>query len=245
MKRVGLIVNPIAGLGGRVGLKGSDGQVLQALALARGAEPRAAQRARLAIETLLAECDDVAMIAAPGAMGADALNGLPISVQVLPLDIHQPSTAEDTMRIARAMCDIPVDLLLFAGGDGTARDIYHAVGSSPPVLGIPAGVKIQSGVFAVTPLAAGEIAACFLSSSKPLTSDAEVADLDEETYISGEMNSRLFGVLRVPYLPNRRQNRKAPTPEAEAVRAQGIAADVAEKIQRGWLTILGPGMTAF
>ncbi|MGH3240488.1 MAG: ATP-NAD kinase, partial [Spirillospora sp.] len=50
--RFGLVVNPVAGLGGRVGLKGSDGADVQAKARALGAEPMAGERAGLALDEL-------------------------------------------------------------------------------------------------------------------------------------------------------------------------------------------------
>jgi predicted polyphosphate/ATP-dependent NAD kinase len=136
-----------------------------------------------------------------------------------------------------------VDLLLFAGGDGTARDIYSVVGEKLPVLGIPAGVKIHSAVFATQPRAAGEIAAAFLRGERIHLRESEVMDLDEESYRTGEMATTLYGFFKVPYRPHLLQNRKTPSPAAESARLEAISADVIESMQPGMLYVLGPGTT--
>jgi predicted polyphosphate/ATP-dependent NAD kinase len=108
------------------------------------------------------------------------------------------------------MLDIPIDLLLFAGGDGTARDICAAVETKLPALGIPAGVKIHSAVFTTNPRNAGEIAAAYLAGERIALRESEVVDLDEEAYRAGIVTTRLFGYLKVPYRPHLVQNRKSP-----------------------------------
>ncbi len=257
--RLGLIINPIAGIGGRVGLKGSDGAELQRQALALGAQPQSHLRTIRALEVLIPLAGQFELFTAPGEMGENTARQAGFVPQVLLTQTPGPTGPLDTIRAAREMLDTCVDLLLFTGGDGTARDIFAAVavlepalsGAQLPVLGIPAGVKIHSAVFATHPRTAGEIAAAFVRS--PLSSkgraerirlrESEVIDLDEETYRSGIVTTRLYGYLNVPYCPHLLQSRKVPTPAAESVRAEAIAADVIESMQPGGLYILGPGST--
>jgi predicted polyphosphate/ATP-dependent NAD kinase len=149
--RLGLIVNPIAGIGGRVGLKGSDGAEIQQMALRLGAVPQAQVRAAAALEVLTPWQDALELVTPPGLMGEDLARSCGFAPQVIGLLPPGPTSAADTRRFAQAMSNQPVDLLLFAGGDGTARDICAVVGESHPVLGIPAGVKIHSAVFATRP----------------------------------------------------------------------------------------------
>jgi predicted polyphosphate/ATP-dependent NAD kinase len=141
------------------------------------------------------------------------------------------------------MSGLPVDLLLFAGGDGTARNICAAVGESLPVLGIPAGVKIHSAVFATAPRHAGEIAATHLRGEPFNLRQSEVVDLDEDAYRMGLVTIRLYGYLNVPYRPHRLQNRKVPSPAVESARLEAIAAYAIESMLEGWLYVLGPGTT--
>ena len=243
MRRLGLIINPIAGIGGRVGLKGSDGAEIQRKALELGGEPQANLRAALALDVLAHLGEALELVTPPGNMGEKAARACGFVPKVIGRLPQGPTNAEDTLRAGREMLSIPVDLLLFAGGDGTARDIYNAVGSNLPVLGIPAGVKIHSAVFATNPRNAGEIAAAYLRVERIRLREAEVIDLDEEAYRSGKISLQLYGYLKIPYRPYQVQNRKVPTPAAETARMEAIAADVIESMQPGWLYILGPGTT--
>ncbi len=243
MKRFGLIVNPIAGLGGRVGLKGSDGVEIQRQARALGAQPQAYLRAGQALAELVAMRNEFELLTPPGEMGADIarLSGFVPHI----LGAIQPgnTSAADTMRCAREMQAHPVDLLLFTGGDGTARDIYAVVGEALPVLGIPAGVKVHSAVFARNPALAGALAANFLQGKATRLRLAEVLDLDEAAYRQGALSTTLFGYLQVPSLGGMLQNKKAPTPASESAQAQAIAAEVIDGMQDDRLYILGPGTT--
>jgi len=242
MKRLGLIVNPVAGIGGRVGLQGSDGSEIQQKALSLGAKPGSAARATQALEALVPLAGQFELFTAPGEMGAQVakLCGFIPHVLGKPTD---STTAEDTIRVARQMLSLPVDALLFAGGDGTARDIFTAVGTRLPVLGIPAGVKIHSAVFATHPRVAGELAADFLQDRRIRLQEAEVVDLDEEAYRHGLVDARLYGFLKVLYAANHLQGKKVPTPTSEPVRMEAIAAEVVASMQPGWYYIIGPGTT--
>ncbi|MFZ5820442.1 MAG: ATP-NAD kinase family protein [Chloroflexota bacterium] len=242
-KRLGLIVNPTAGLGGRVGLKGSDGEIVQKKALALGAVPRALERAREALTALLPLKDDIEIVTCPGEMGAEAASSLGFSAQVIGRIEAGKTSAEDTRRAAQSMKEMGVALILFAGGDGTARDMYDAVGLSAPVLGIPAGVKIHSPVYATHPRAAGELVALLLGGKKVDFHEAEVVDLDEGAYQAGTVSTRLYGYLEIPFARQFVQNAKSASPASEQAAAQEIAASVVAQMQPGAAYIVGPGTT--
>jgi predicted polyphosphate/ATP-dependent NAD kinase len=242
--RVGLVVNPIAGIGGRVGLKGSDGAETLARALTLGAVPSSGPRAVRALERLRAEAPEGSfeLLVAPGPMGAEPARAAGVGGRVVGELASSMTTAEDTRAIALAMRGV-VDLLLFAGGDGTAADVLASVGDAVLAIGIPAGVKIHSAAFAVTPEAAGDLAA-MLARGVPLREvEAEVLDLDEDAYRRGEIAPRLVGYLRVPEERRLVQPRKAPTPASEAVALGSVAADVVEHMEPGRAYVLGPGTT--
>jgi len=271
VKRLGLIVNPVAGLGGRVGLKGSDGAQTQTRALMLGAVPRAAARAAEALQALHGVAGDFELVTCPGSMGADVARICELDPVVVDSNLRPDrstydsrenkgtgttagtnsgvfsnlgrTTAADTRRAAQAMRDLGVALLLFAGGDGTARDIATAIGTDMPALGIPAGVKMHSAVFTHHPRDAGALAMRAVTSDALALRDAEVLDLDEEAYRNGDVAPRLYGYLRVPVAPRHVQNRKAPSPAAESAQLDAIAADVVEQMRPGWLYVLGPGTT--
>ncbi len=241
--RLGLIVNPMAGLGGRVGLKGSDGESIQQRAIALGAQPRAGERAREALTALLPLKDDIEIVTYAGEMGAEAAESLGFRAQVIGRIEAGRSRAQDTRRAAQSMKEMNVALILFAGGDGTARDVYDAVGSDVAVLGIPAGVKIHSPVYAVHPRAAGELAARLARGERLAFREAEVIDLDEEAYRSGKVSTRLYGYLKVPFVRQFVQSAKSASPASEQEAAREIAAFVVGQMQPGVAYIVGPGTT--
>jgi predicted polyphosphate/ATP-dependent NAD kinase len=243
MKRIGLIVNPVAGIGGRVGLKGSDGVEIQRRAIELGAVPRAGARAMEAIQVLAEQQLDMEFFTPPGEMGAALLREAGFTPHVVGEIDAKQTTAEDTIKAAQLMVEKQVDVLVFAGGDGTARDIYTGAGEYYPVVGIPAGVKIQSAVFATRPRTAGELIAAFISETGFRLEQAEVIDLDEEAYRRGLISTRLYGYLTIPFHRRWVQNSKAPTPASEKAQMEAIALEVVENMQPGCAYILGPGTT--
>ncbi|MEU8893812.1 NAD(+)/NADH kinase [Streptomyces sp. NPDC048442] len=254
MIRLGLVVNPVAGLGGRVGLGGSDGRDTQCRALTLGAVPHAGERATAALRELTARGGEFELLTASGAMGDEAARGAGLRSRVVdravpaPVRVWRPggTGASDTVAAVRALAAHGVDLLLFAGGDGTARDVLTALGegSTQPVLGIPTGVKMHSAVFAVNPRAAGEVAAAWLAPhGRPELRGAEVMDRDEEQLRKGRLSSRLYGWLPVPYVPVRVQQRKAGSTAASPEAVGGMAAELASRLSPEDLLILGPGTT--
>jgi predicted polyphosphate/ATP-dependent NAD kinase len=242
--RAGLIVNPVAGLGGAVGLKGSDGADLQARARSLGAVPHAAERADRALTRLEYRTPDVTIVAAPGELGANVAAAHSLPVDVLPIPVRTGlTTADDTRAAARGLVSRGVDLILFAGGDGTTRDLHDAVGDAVPVLGIPTGVKMHSGVFATTPESAGDAAAAFLAAGDAaLTREGEVVDLDEE--LDGVIATRLYGALRVPDDPLRVQPMKASAPSvSDEAALAAVCASIADGMDPRRLYLVGPGTT--
>ena len=242
--RLGLIVNPIAGLGGRVGLKGTDGEDVARRARESGAAPRAMIRAASTLTRLQAAwpADRPAPVLTCGAgdMGETSAKAAGWNASVVG-EAASETTAADTRRLAASMADTGVDLLLFAGGDGTARDICEAVAETVTTLGIPAGVKIQSSVFATSPGAAGETVAQHLA-GPGRTVEREVLDLDEDAFREGQVRPRLWGLLRVP-AGRLLQSRKAPTPAGDAAAGESIAAETEALLEPGERYILGPGTT--
>ncbi len=243
MKRLGLIVNPVAGMGGRVGLKGSDGAETQRRARELGAEETSPKRAVEALRRLKPMVANFELITYPSEMGEDEARKAGLNPKVIGKIKAGATTSSDTQRAAREMAKMGVDLLLFAGGDGTARDVYEAVDGKVPVLGIPSGVKIHSGVYAVSPSAAGELAAMFLLGDAISLHDAEVMDIDEDAYRSDRLSARLYGYLRVPHEDALVQGSKEASPVSEDENLRGIAEDVVEGMDPDTLYLLAPGST--
>ena len=238
MRCIGFIVNPVAGMGGSVGLKGTDGMVTEAVR--RGAEPHAADRAAITLGSLKQETG-LLFLTCSGRMGEDILKKTGMQNYVVRYEAPEMSTADDTKRAATAFLREGVDLILFCGGDGTARDVFDAVGRSAAILGIPAGVKMYSGVFAVDPVTAAGI----IAGEQPvLLRDAELLDVDEDAYRAGELRTRLYGIARVPAIPGSVQVAKQVFEEADEERAkEEIARFIMEIMQPGTLYILGAGTT--
>lgn len=241
MKKLGVIVNPVAGMGGRVGLKGSDGIEILQRAREMGARPEAPNRAAEALKILAGIKEQIEVLAYPDEMGASECREAGLSPEVIG-DIESGNTSpEDTMKAARQMADRGVDLILFAGGDGTARNIYTAIGAEIPVLGIPAGVKIHSAVYAINPRSAGEVASLFLQNKVLDLREAEVMDIDEDAFREGRVNARLYGYLKVP-VERRVQSVKSGA-RSEQAEVGGMAADVVHNMEQDTLYIIGPGTT--
>lgn len=244
MKKLGVIVNPVAGIGGRVGLKGSDGVEILRQARELGARSESTQRTIHALKLLEELQDRIQVITYPGGMGEDACRQAGLSPIVIGAIEDDQSTPEDTVCAARDMLDRKVDLTLFAGGDGTARDVCRAVGESLPVLGIPAGVKIHSAVYAVTPRGAGEVASMFLEGRLMAIREAEVMDIDEDAFRAGIITAKLYGYLRVPEESRFLQSVKAGSVLSEKEALQGMASDVVDKMtDSDCYFIIGPGTT--
>jgi len=238
MKRVGLIVNPVAGMGGSVGLKGTDGNVAEARR--RGAVPRAQDRAGITLG-LLAENPEIHWITCSGVMGGDVLSRAGIGNYEAVYTPDPESTSRDTMGAAQRIHDAGADLILFCGGDGTARDIFSTVGRDIPILGIPAGVKMYSAVFAVDPQVAAELVREFDTAR---VRDSEVMDVDEEAYRHNVLKTRLFGIARTPAAPGRVQASKQVYEEADEERAKAaIAQFIDEILLPGTLYFIGAGTT--
>jgi predicted polyphosphate/ATP-dependent NAD kinase len=248
--RIGFVVNPIAGMGGRVGLKGTDGVADQAAAA--GAKPTAPERARAFAEAVLNLTSghpslDFLWVTAGGEMGAGPLRGAgfpPARIEVV--DVPDPHTsAEDTKRTVAESIKAGAELILFCGGDGTARDVAEAAGERIPILGIPAGVKMYSGLFAVSPLAAANLLVAFLRGELRVGT-AEILDLDEEAYRKGEWRVRLFATAKTLVEPQLVSAGKMMVEELtdEAIRAE-LATHFSELFESnpGTLFLLGPGST--
>jgi len=246
--KIGLIVNPIAGMGGSVGLKGTDGDaVMQARLL--GATPVAPDRTEAFLAHFRPRADALWLVA-PGPMGEAYAASLTGQMTVIGERTPQgaaagpaSTTASDTRRLARLMVESGADLIVFVGGDGTARDLLDAVGVSVPVVGVPAGVKVYSSAFALSPRAAAEMVNAFDAGTD--VTEAEVLDIDEDAFRENRLEARHYGYLLVPSIQSLRQ------PGKEGARMtldslegkRDIAASFVERIDATTLYLLGPGTT--
>lgn len=251
--RLGFIVNPLAGVGGPNANKGSDDSDVQRQAMAGNIPLRAPARAAQFLEALCHEIPANSLpliITAPGRMGEEYLHALNISYQLAgPIlsDIGL-SSAADTIDQIHAMLLSVVDLVLFVGGDGTARDICSVVGTRIPVLGIPSGVKMHSGVFAVTPEAAAQVVARMLCAELASLVEGEVRDIDEQAFREGRVRSRHYGDMLVPSENQFVQHVKQGGMEVEELVLLDIAAEIRERLERigePAVVIFGPGSTTY
>lgn len=244
--RLGLVINPLAGVGGPSALKGSDGAEVVAEAKRRGAEPRAGERAKRCLAALNDRRQHIDILTWGGAMGADAARAAGFEPMILGAPHAPLSTAADTRAAVRALARAGIDLLLFAGGDGTARDVCSALTRPLPALGIPAGVKMHSGVYAVTPEAAANVIRLMQDGALIGLVTGEVRDIDEAELRAGRVNSRWFGDLQVPAEPRWVQQTKIGGRESEPLVLEDIAAEIAERMRAGSaddLWVIGPGST--
>lgn len=245
--KLGLVINPMAGIGGAVGLKGSDGSAIVAQAMRRGAQPHAQERALAA----LSKFRDIApapVYTAAGSMGQDVLGQAGIACELVYRPAREITTADDTVNAVAALCGHGIDLLLFAGGDGTARDVLDALKKCGleqklTVVGIPAGCKIHSAVYAVSPSQAGELVAGLINGELLSVKSAEVMDLDEDAFRAGQVRASCYGYMNVPVDEQRMQAMKQGGVDVESLVLQDIAADFIDNMEDDVLYLVGSGTT--
>jgi predicted polyphosphate/ATP-dependent NAD kinase len=243
--KLGLLVNPYAGIGGALALKGSDGVEIREKALALGAEKKALDKTRLTLEHILPIKHQVQLYVASGEMGETLAKDMGFDYLVVYQPENTQTESQDSEATAKALLAHQVDLILFAGGDGTARNVCHVVGNSVPVLGVPAGCKIHSAVYAITPAAAGRVLKQVIKGEIVSVSDAEVMDIDEALFRKGKVNARQFGEMQVPTELRYIQAVKMGGKESDELVLADIAAHIIEIIEDNpeHLFIMGSGST--
>ncbi len=243
IKTLGFIINPVAGMGGAVGLKGTDGKTILTKAIALGAKPIATQRAETFLNQLIPIKENLKLIVGAGYMGQIQAEKSGFSYKTIG-ESKKETSSEDTQSIAKGIVEDCVDLLVFCGGDGTTRDILKAVDLKVPVLGVPTGVKMHSAIFAVSPQAAARVTAIYLWKGLPLR-EAEVMDVDEQAFRKGHLSAELYGYLLSPYMPHLIQGNKmeSPVTESEVENQAAIAIYINEEMKPETIYIVGPGTT--
>ena len=240
--KLGLIVNPVAGLGGAVALKGSDGAQTAAKAIELGAEPKANSRTKAALEVLLPYKERLIIYTVNGDMGEKTAKALGFNVEVI-YNTAAITTSDDTENAVKILKDSGVDLVLFAGGDGTARNICHAIEDTVPVLGIPAGCKIHSGVYAITPKAAGRVVEMLVKGELVTLADADVMDIDEDAFRQGTVKAKRYGEMQTPSEVRYMQAVKNGGKETDELVLADIAAHVVSQMDEDTFYIMGSGST--
>ena len=243
--KVGLVLNPKAGVGGPVGLKGSDGVYDDAMSL--GGVSKVADRVAACLERIAH--DGIEWFTVPGEMGGDSLGHLGITFHLVDLGNTANTantantSAEDTRHVVRLLCEQGVDLLLFAGGDGTARDVADSIQNVAAVLGIPCGVKMHSGVFATTPVAAATLINKIIAGEILSVVTSDVRDIDENSFREGLVKTQFYGELPVPNDLRYVQQTKVGGKEIDALVVQDIAAYFTENMDLDALYLMGSGST--
>lgn len=240
MKKIGLIVNPIAGIGGRVGLKGSDGAEIKKKALEMGAVPMSPTRTVEALKQL--RDLDFQLYTYSGEMGEEEALEAGLTPIVIG-ETKEETTAEDSKKAASDLLEKEVELIVFAGGDGTARDVYSVVGEKIPVLGIPTGVKIHSGVFAVDPKSAGDLIKRYLTGGNVDVRLEEVMDIDEEAFRNNQLQAQLYGYMKTLYAEEYIQGGKESSRLSDESSVIGIANEITDEMRPNEVYVLGPGTT--
>ncbi len=246
---IGLIINPVAGMGGSVGLKGTDGEEILSKAIELGAEPNAQKRSEEFLDALKPIKSKIKFIACPKYMGEYVLKKKDYKFDKIEDPIFDDfeelydSSAEYTRKAAEIMVKkAPLRLIVFVGGDGTARDIFNVIDKKKPCLGIPAGVKIYSSVFSMNPSKAANLVMQFLWDEAPLKEE-EVMDIDEEAFREGELVSKLYGYMVVPYNPEYCQMSKTCTPDSDQANQERIAKKIVQDLKDDVFYLIGPGTT--
>jgi predicted polyphosphate/ATP-dependent NAD kinase len=226
-------------MGGSVGLKGTDGEIYQK-ALQLGAKPVTPMRTREFLSNITNR-DKIELCVAPGKMGEEYVKDSDMSFTVVGA-IGEETSGEDTKRIAADMLASGAGLLIIVGGDGTARDVYDAVGLNIPVVAVPAGVKVFSSVFAFSTRAAAEMVDAFMEGVG--VTEEEVLDIDEDAFREGRLDSTLYGYLSVPDVKDLLQGGKEASATGSAAKTKKVIATyIVKGMEVGTLYLLGPGTT--
>ncbi len=243
--KLGLIVNPYAGIGGAMALKGSDGAEVREQALSMGAKKLANHKTAMALKMLETQNGQIQVVTAAGEMGEWVSLESGLSTKVVYQARKAQTEASDTVAAAQAILAEDVDLLLFAGGDGTARNIYDAIGDRIPVLGVPAGCKIHSGVYAITPKSAGRVVSMLVAGELVSLQEAQIKDIDEDQFRAGKVQAKFYGEMQVPSELRYVQAVKMGGKESEELVLADIAATIIEHMQDHpeHIYIMGSGST--
>jgi predicted polyphosphate/ATP-dependent NAD kinase len=245
--KLGLIINPYAGIGGSVGLKGSDGDEIRTEAFARGAEVRALSRMQRCLDLLKPFTQAIHVYCFAGDMGETAAKHSGLNFTIVGQAQIYPSNAQDTFTATTALVKESVDIILFAGGDGTARNIADALQTAGAeqqvVLGVPSGVKMHSGVYAITPEAAGEILLCLLNKQPVNVQACDVRDIDETAFREGKVKTRIYASMFAPMLPQFLQQVKNSGAAQDELVKLDIANYLIDNLVDNVLYIVGPGST--
>lgn len=245
-KAIGFLINPIAGMGGRVGLKGTDNALQQAREL--GASPIAPSRAIEFLNALkrLYPPPPIKLVTCPRPMGEEEVNAVDLETETLTLPIGMETSAEDTKAAVQKMVEFGIELIVFVGGDGTARDILDALQDNEQiqVLGVPSGVKMYSGIFVITPAEAAEVVHAFVEEQSQAT-DFEIMDTDETAYRDDQFSIRLYGYLKGPFVPLHFQGSKQISSDTldEHENREAVARSIVESMNPNSTYLLGPGTT--
>jgi predicted polyphosphate/ATP-dependent NAD kinase len=239
--RVGFLVNPIAGMGGSVGLKGTDGEGIMGEALRRGASKTSPLRASGDLTSVRLKRLDIEWLTCAGEMGKDELDSCGLVSRVVH-ELRGETSRRDTVAAVRSFVDENAALVVFAGGDGTARDVLEVADKRVPILGVPTGVKMQSAVFVNRPEDLGDILMTYVGSG--VTKEAEVMDINEEAFREGIVEAKLYGIALVPddaaHLQSSKMSYHSGTADDEAAE---IGQYIADTMEDGVLYIIGPGST--
>jgi predicted polyphosphate/ATP-dependent NAD kinase len=246
--RLGFLINPVAGMGGKVGLHGTDGD-LYSRAITLGAVPVAQKRALEALASLREIREKFVIISPPGVMGHDAIEDLGFDSEIIPLLKNEGTSAIETKEAAEYMLRSGVQLILFSGGDGTARDIHAVIGDQIPILGVPSGVKMRSGAFAYSPGTAGDLVKRFIedSATTPVR-EVEILDVVHDFDEGAETNSlwqptQFFGTARAPFSQEHVQSSKSTTSGQGDAGINELAQEIAQTLDPSRLYLFGPGST--
>ena len=241
----GLIVNPYAGIGGALALKGSDGAKIREEALNAGAEKLAPMKMQMALEECRDLFPDIFVYTAEGELGGTLMKTLGLQHECVYRQQHEQTEAVDTCLALEKILEADVDLIIVAGGDGTARNVCEIVGTTVPVIGVPAGCKIHSGVYAITPRAAGKVLSQVVKGELVTLMQAEVKDIDEAAFRTGKVIAKHYGEMRVPEELKYIQAVKMGGKESDELVLSDIAAHVIELMddEPETLFVMGSGST--